>query len=151
MSTVARPAIFTRVFDDTCPGRIQLNIPEASQEISALLHDTGLEPSLEQGATAGIGVIEMTHIKSPKKLHQLRQAAVGSGCGQKMHMIGHKDIGMDTAIKFGCRLLQVIQIASVILFGIVARLAIITALYYMLWITNQIKARLAWHYSPPCE
>jgi len=37
MGTVAGPAIHARVFDQTCPDRIQLDIAEASQEVAALL------------------------------------------------------------------------------------------------------------------
>jgi hypothetical protein len=65
-----------------------------------------------------------------------------------MHVIGHQDIGMNTAIEFTSAFLQIIVITPKILPSIETGLAVITALDDVLWNTNKIEARFAWHICP---
>ena len=94
---VARPAILARMFHHAGPHRIQLDVALTRQQIVLLLRQTGAETPLPQASGAAVRAIHILHIALPQRLHQCPRTLGTPGGQQQVHVVGHQDIGVNSA------------------------------------------------------
>src|SRR5439155_7183993 len=97
------------------------------------------ETSFPQGARTPIGIIKVPHIPSPDALHELSQGAVALRFHQKMKMVGHEDVGIESDPVFSFGLSKALQADLIILRGDKDGLPIVAALDHVMGISGKAE------------
>jgi len=133
MGPVTGPTIVPRVDHHPCPNRIQLDVSEASQKISLFLNEARPKPTFEKGATARIGIIEVSHVSPAQGLHQARQRLLLHRLEQEMYVIGHEHPTMNLHVVFGRAFAQPMCIGGEVSIAGKQRLTVVATLDDMRW------------------
>ena len=125
--------------------QIELNVAQTGQQVWVFLYHASLETTLEQGATARIGVIEITHIESAKILHQPGQAGRINGGYQQVNVVGYKNPTMDRDVSPMRTFSQPVGVGRQVFVAREDGLPVIAALDYMNWIPGRAESRSSGH------
>jgi hypothetical protein len=147
MVGIAGPALIGRGGDHAGAYRIEFDVALAGKKISFGFDEAGLVAIFPQGATAPVGVIDVTYVASPNGLHHIANRRFDIGCHQQMHVVGHQHAGVNRAGIFLAGFLEAVEIATEIFLGKEARFPVIAPLDDMLRHAGQREAGLASHAS----
>ena len=129
------------------PYRVELDVTHQCQQVAFAIHDRRPVASLPQGTAAAVGSIEILHVTPTHGLEDLADAVVELGCGQKMEMVGHPDIGVDCQTVLVCRFDQDVAEELKVGFGGKDHLSVVAPLDNVLRLTGNHVSREAGHGS----
>lgn len=97
------------------------------------------------GAGAVVSLVHVAHVASAQGLHHAADAADSGRRHEQVHVVGHQYVGMDRAAFTPGDFIEIAQVASIIVGGEEARLAIVAALDHMLCDSGKIESGWARH------
>ena len=143
--TEARPGIGAGSIDHSGAHGIELDVALATQQIAFGLNDAGPETPLPQRTAAIVDAIDVLHVALSQVLHQQRGPIAPARREQQVHVVGHQDIGVDRAYVARRQLLQMVEIAAVVVIGKEAGAAIVPTLDDVQWGAGNAQASATGH------
>src|SRR5882762_4868685 len=114
--------------NQTCPDRIQLDIPVAREHVMLRGDETGPKATLPERAAAPGPFVDALYIALAQIFHEEGAGVRRVRREKQVHMIGHQAIGVNGAVKPACKKAQGAQVSKVVAIAEKAAPAIVAAL-----------------------
>lgn len=147
---VAGPAVMLRHEHHARSHRVEPGIAIAGLHVAVAVDQAGLEPPFPKRAGAVIACIEGGYITTAQRLHHLRRRARLVRRDQQMHVVCHKNVGMQGAVESLGGFAELLQVAKVVTVCGEARLAVNATLDHVLRYTGQVEAGQSSHGRDEC-
>jgi hypothetical protein len=98
---VTRPRVVGGAVGHLCSDGIELDVAVARQQIAVGVDQRGLEALFPQRTGARVACVEAADVAAADGLHHARDAAGGCLGGEKVDVICHQHISVNSAVVFG--------------------------------------------------
>lgn len=112
----------------------------ALQQMRVAGDEASFVAAFPERAGAAVGLVDMAHVASAEGLHHAAGAADFGRRHEQVHVVGHQYVRVDRAAFTPGGLIEIAQVASIVVGGEEARLAIVATLDHVLCDSGKIES-----------